>query len=133
MGKGIATVVSASKRGGFRLATGTNHVFGLLQTALGSGDSSNPFQDLGLGEGMIFDPLDMTTFAPVQDRIRDIFDDFAAEELATLQERPDNLKIIETEEAEAAILVYAIDLEAGSPMAMSVTGTSNGLVVTLLG
>ncbi|NIS28193.1 hypothetical protein GWN90_30220 [candidate division KSB1 bacterium] len=82
---------------------------------------------------MIFDPLDMTTFAPVQDRIRDIFDDFAAEELATLQERPDNLKIIETEEAEAAILVYAIDLEAGSPMAMSVTGTSNGLVVTLLG
>lgn len=133
MGKGIHTVCSASKRGGFRMATGSNHVSGLLQTALGSGDSSNPFQNLGLGERMVFDPLDMSTFAPVQDRIRDIFDDFRDNELASLQERPDNLEIVETGEAEAAILIFAVDLETGTEFAAQVTGTSNGLVVTLLG
>jgi len=133
MGKGIATIIGASKRGGFRMATGPAFIFGLLQTALGTGDSANPFQDLCLGEKMIFDPLNMSTFAPVQDRIRDIFDDFTAQELASLQERPDNLQIVETAEAEAGILVYAIDLESGSPFSMSVTGTAGGLVVTLLG
>lgn len=133
MGKGIATVISASKRGGFRIATSDEHIFGLFLVALGSGDSANPFQELGLGERMIFNPLDMSTFAPVQDRIRDIFDDFSNQELASLQERPDNLKIVETDEAEAAILVYAVNLESGSSFSMSVTGTSNGLVTTLLG
>lgn len=133
MGKGIYTVVSANKRGGFRVATGGQHVAGLLQVALGSGDSANPFQNLGLGERMIFDPLNMATFAPVQDSIRDIFDDFRNNELAALQERPDNLEIIETAEAEAAILVYAVDLQSGTPFSAQVTGTSNGLVVTLLG
>ncbi len=133
MGQGIATIIAASKRGGFRMAKGTEFILGLLQTALGTGDSANPFQELGLGESMIFDPLNLSTFAPVQDRIRDIFEDFANNELTSLQERPDNLQIIETAEAEAAILVYAIDLEAGSPFSMSVMGTANGLVVTLLG
>jgi hypothetical protein len=133
MGKGIGTVVSANKSGGFYQPTGNEHLFGLLQTALGSGDSANPFQDPGLGEWMIFDPLNMETFAPVQDKIREIFDDFTRQELASLQERPDNLKVIETDEAEAAILVYATNLETGSPFEASVTGTSNGLVVTLLG
>lgn len=129
MGKGIATVVSASKKGGFKLSVGSNHIMGLLQAAMGSGDSSNPFQDLGLGEDMIFDLLDMSTFAPVQDRIRDIFEDFEANELASLQKRPDNLKIVETSEGEAAILVYAVDLESDSEFAVAVTGTANGLMI----
>lgn len=133
MGKGIGTIVSANKSGGFYQPTGNEHIFGLLQTALGSGDSANPFQDPGLGEDMIFDPLTVETFAPVQDRIREIFDDFTRQELASLQERPDNLKIIETDTAEAAILVYANNLETGSMFEVAVTGTSNGLVTTLLG
>jgi len=133
MGQGIDTVIGANKRGGFRMVTAGVHVSGLLQTALGSGDSSNPFQNLGLGESMIFDPLNLETFAPVKDRIREIFEDFTENELASLQERPDNLKVIETDEAQAAILIFAVDLQSGTDFAAQVTGTSNGLVVTLLG
>lgn len=131
MSIGIFPVVSASKRGGFRLVKDKPHVFGLFQVALMSGDSANPFQELGLGEWMIFEPLTMATFAPVKDRITDIFEDFERQELGALQERPDNLTIIETRQGEAAILVYAVDLESDSKFAMTVSGSSSGLFATI--
>lgn len=133
MGQGIASVWAASKRGGLRIAKDANHISGLLSTALSSGDSANPFQDVGLGEWMIFGLLDETTFAPVKDRVREIFDDFEEQELASLQKRPDNLEVIQTKEGEAAMTVYAVDLETADNFTLSVVGNSNGLTVSLIG
>ena len=56
MGTGISTVWKANGRGGVHVATGKEHVSGILSAALGNGESRNPFQDLGLGEDHIFDP-----------------------------------------------------------------------------
>jgi hypothetical protein len=133
MGSGIDTVFKASKRGGFYQATGPDHIMGLIRTSFGSGDSTNPFQDLGLGEDMIFSTLDLESFAPVQDRIREIFQDFETQELAALQQRPDNLRIIETSTAEAAILVFVIDLETEDNFTLTVGGNVSGVTVSLLG
>jgi len=132
MGVGIHPSFKASGRGGFLLSKGPEHIRELLSVALGSGDSANPFQDEGLGEWFIFDPMDLSTFAPIQDRIKDIFADFESEDLAALQQRPDNLKIIETAEGEAAIMVYVIDLETDSKYTLGVTGSKNGLVVSVM-
>jgi hypothetical protein len=129
MGTGINTVTRASKRGGFLQATKKDHIMGLISTALGTGDSDNPFQDLGLGEKMIFDPVDYTTFVPVKDRIREIFQNFETEELAALQERPDNLQIIETTEGEVAMTVYYVDLETDEKDEMSIVGNPSGIRV----
>jgi hypothetical protein len=132
MSKGIASVWAANKRGGLRLAKDNEHIAGLVETAMGSGDSANPFQNLGLGEDMIFDPMNLETFAPVKDRIEEIFGGFEEEELAALQKRPDNLKIVETAEGQAAMLIFAINLELDDNFTLSVTGSTNGLIVTLL-
>lgn len=131
MGTGIAQVWKGNKKGGLAMATGPEHIRGLLEIALGSGDSANPFQDLGLGERMIFEPLDYSTFAPVQDRIREIFAGFESEDLATLSKRSDNLRIYETAEGQAAIQVFMVDLETDDEYALSVSGNVNGLSVTM--
>lgn len=132
MGTGIHPSYKDNGRGGFLLAQGGEHIRGLFAVALGSGDSANPFQDEGLGEWFIFDPMNLSTFAPIQDKIRDIAEGFEAEELMSLQKRPDNLKIIETAQGEAAIAVYLIDLETDSPYTLGVTGSKSGLIVSLL-
>ena len=133
MGQGIAPVWKASQRGGLRQVKSGAHIAGLFNVALQAGDSANPFQNPGLGEWMIFGLLDETTFTPVQDRVREIFEDFEDQELGTLQKRPDNLRVIQTGEGEAAMLVYAIDLETGNNFSLSVTGNTNGLTASLIG
>lgn len=132
MGTGIHPSFKASGKGGFLLAQGGEHIRGLFAVALDSGDSANPFQEEGLGEWFIFDPMDLSTFAPIVDRIKDIAEGFGAEELMSLQKRPDNLKIIQTAQGEAAIAIYVIDLETDNPYTLGVTGSKNGLVVSLL-
>jgi hypothetical protein len=133
MGQGIASVWAASGRGGLFIAKDSNHISGLLSTALESGDSANPFQNIGLGEWMVFGLLDETTFTPVKERIEEIFADFEKQELASLQKRPDNLEVIQTKEGEAAMVVYGVNLETSDNFTLSVVGSSNGLVVSLIG
>jgi hypothetical protein len=133
MGQGIYPVWKASKRGGLKIAKSGRHIAGLFNVALQSGDSTNPFQNPGLGEWMIFGLLDETTFTPVQDRVREIFDDFEEQELAILQKRPDNLTVFQTDEGEAAMLVYAVNLETNDSFSLSVQGTVNGLSANLIG
>lgn len=133
MGQGIASVWTASGRGGLKIAKNAFHIAGLLNTALGSGDSANPFQNLGLGERMIFEPLNETTFTPTKDRIKEIFADFEEQELSSLQKRPDNLLVITTTEGEAAMLVHAIDLETSDNFTLSVIGRQGGFSVGVTG
>lgn len=133
MGTGIDTRFVGSGRGGFRQAKDNEHIKGLLSAALGPGESDNPFQSLGLGEDMIFDPADPTTFTDVRDRIREIFADFETAELAKLQERPDNLKVTfdktAPEGGSYGMIVYVINLETDSPFDMSVIGGPGGIRV----
>jgi len=134
MGYGIDTVFSGSGRGGFKMAKDNDHIRGLLSTALGSGESFNPFQDEGLGEDMIFDPVDPTTFVAVRDRIREIFSDFEKAELAKLQERPDNLKVVYDGTApdggSYGMIVYAVNLETDSAFSLNVVGGVGGFQIS---
>jgi hypothetical protein len=130
MSGGINPVWKASKRGGARLAKNDIHIGTLLQVALGSGDSENPFQELGLGEKMIFDLLDLSTFAPIQDRVKEIFEDFEDNELAALDDTGTNLQIIETRQAEAGMQIDYVNLETGRKSSLVVAGSSNGLIVS---
>lgn len=129
MSTGIDPVWRANKKGGLRLVKNNDHIGSLLQVALNSGDSENPFQILGLGEWMIFDLLNLSTFAPVQDRIREIFDDFEDNELAALDNSDKNLQIIETGEAEAGIQINYINLETGIKSNLVVKTGPSGFVV----
>lgn len=133
MGTGISTRFVGSGRGGFKQDKNNDHIRGLLATALGPGESGNPFQDLGLGEDMIFDPADSTTFNDVRDRIKEIFEDFERAELATLQQRQDNLKVTfdstAPEGGSYGMIVYAVNMETDSPFDMTVLGGPGGLRV----
>lgn len=133
MGTGISTKLVGSGRGGFKMAVDNDHIRGLLGAALGPGESDNPFQNLGLGEDMVFDPADATTFTSVRDRIREIFEDFEAAELAKLQERPDNLRVVFDKTAPEGgtygMIVYAVNLETDSPFDMTVLGGVGGIQV----
>ena len=133
MGTGISTSLKGSGRGGFKQDKDNDHIRGLSSTALGQGESDNPFQDLGLGEDMIFDPADPSTFTSVRDRVREIFDDFERAELAKLQVRPDNLKVTfdktASEGGSYGMVVYAINLETDSPFEMTIFGGSGGFQV----
>lgn len=132
MGKGIDTEFRRSGRGGFRIAKDNAHIMGLLSTALGNCQSANPFQQLGLGEDMIFDPADPTTFGKVRDKIEEIFQDFERNELAKLQARSDNLKVVPLDMDEGGkygMLVYAVNLETDAPFQMTVVGGAQGVRV----
>ncbi len=133
MGTGISTEFVRSGHGGFKQDKDNDHIRGLLGAALGPGDSDNPFQDLGLGEDMIFDPADSTTFNDVRDRIKEIFEDFERAELATLQKRQDNLKVTfdktAPEGGSYGMIVYAVNLETDSPFEMTVLGGPGGIRV----
>lgn len=133
MTQGISVTLKGSGRGGLKQDKDNDHIRGLLSVALGEGESDNPFQDLGLGEDMIFDPADPATFTSVRDRIKEIFDDFERAELAKLQARPDNLKVTFDKTAPEGgaygMIVYAVNLETDSPFEMTVFSAPGGFSV----
>ena len=133
MGQGIDTRFKANGQGGLKQATNNQHIMGLVSTALGPGYSSNPFQDLGLGEDMIFDIADHSNFAAIRDKVEEIFIGFERDELAALQKRSDNLKTVRVQNdsgGEYGLVVYVINLETDTPFAMTVTGGTNGVSIT---
>ena len=133
MGTGIDTRSKGNGQGGFRMAINNEHIMGLVGVAMDSGESGNPFQNLGLEEDMIFDIAEPSTFAAVRDRVEEIFEIFERDDLAALQKRSDNLKTIRVENdrgGEYGIMIYVINLETDTPFAMTVTGGTNGVTVT---
>ena len=131
MAKGWSIPMRANKRGGVQTSVGNRHVRDLLYNALKNADSDNPFQELGLGEDMIFDIADATTFNSITEKVGRIFDDFKDEELAILQERADNLRVVpdETTSGGSWILnVYFVNLETDQPGTLRVLGNESGII-----
>ncbi len=116
MKKGISTPMRENGRGGLHLATSDEHIMGLLGTALTPCSSSNPFQHLGFKEAVTFNLADEMTFAGLRDDVQDIMKHFEEEELATLQNSPDNLSIIQTSDGEYGMAVHIINLQKNSKL-----------------
>lgn len=85
MAKGIKLPLRAVN-GRLELLGGDAYIEQLIFTALGSGESDNPFQDIGLGEFMIFDLNDKMTEGHIAERVRAVFATLERDQLARLEE-----------------------------------------------
>lgn len=131
MAMGWSIPMRANKKGGVQTSVGNRHLKDLLYAALKNCDSDNPFQEAGLGEDMIFDIADATTFNAITEKIQRIFEDFRDRELADLQERPDNLRVVPDERADSGswvLNIYFVNLEQDQPGVLRVIGNESGVV-----
>lgn len=85
MAKGIKLPTRA-RNGRLQMLGGDAYIEQLIFTALGSGDSENPFQSIGLGEFMVFGINDGMSDAKIRGRVRAAFDTLVRDQLATLVE-----------------------------------------------
>lgn len=83
MAQGIRLPLRTSN-GRLELLGGDDYIEQLVFTALGDGDSENPFQDLGLGEFMIFGINDRLTDGEIRDRVLRVFEFLEADQLARI-------------------------------------------------
>jgi hypothetical protein len=72
------------KNGRLELLGGDNYIRQLVETAMGDSESENPFQDVGLGEFMIFDVNDPLSEGEIRDRVERAFDSLERDQLARL-------------------------------------------------
>jgi len=72
------------KNGRLELLGGDDYIRQLVETALGESDSENPFQDIGLGEFMIFDINDPLSEGEIRDRVTKAFASLETDQLARL-------------------------------------------------
>lgn len=129
MAQGFSSPLRRDNRGRILLTSGPIHLGELLGIALGDGDSENPFQEPVLGEFMIFDVASETLFSDVAIRIREIFEAFRLDELAELQDSPDNLKGKRgAVEGEWEMEVRYVDLETDLPGTLRVIGDRTGAI-----
>jgi len=130
MPTGLSAPLKADKQGRMKLTSSDEHLRELLGIALGQGQSDNPFQDPGVNpEDIIFDLDDPSTFTIITDRIQRAFDEFEAEELATLDEKSDNLVIRQRTESGFKIAVFYVNLETGQPNELGVVVGDQGVRV----
>lgn len=73
-----------TKNGRLQLLSGDEYIEQLIFTALGDNESENPFQDIGLGEFMIFGINDSYTEGEIRTRVEQIFDLLEGDQLARL-------------------------------------------------
>lgn len=64
--------------------SGDDYIKQLVMTALRSGQSENPFQDLGLGGFMIFGLQDGATQAQIREKTISVFESLETDQLARL-------------------------------------------------
>jgi hypothetical protein len=81
MPTGLAVPVGVGQDGGARLADGDGNDAKIILLALGSDDNENAFQqNIGLGEGMVFDIADPTSRSRITRRLVEIFRRFEAQQ-----------------------------------------------------
>jgi hypothetical protein len=83
--KGIA-IPMKSKNGRLELLGEDDYIEQLVFTGLQDGESENPFQDVGLGEFMVFAINDEQTDGEIRARIVSIFAELEADQLARLDD-----------------------------------------------
>ena len=106
--RGIRLPVSI-KHGRIALVSGDEYIRQLMVVAFGDCESDNPFEDLGLGEGMIFGVNDSMTEGEIIARIEMIMEDFAENGLASLI--PSDPPTFEKREGELFMELPYINLE----------------------
>lgn len=75
-----------TKNGRLVLMSGDDYINQLVITALIGGYSDNPFQDIGLGDYMIFDINDALTEGEIRRRIEAVFVSLEKDQLAKLED-----------------------------------------------
>lgn len=83
MAQGIRLPLEA-KNGRLRLLSSDAYIEQIIVTALGDNESENPFQNIGLGEFMIFGINDSYTESEIRERVEQIFESLETDQLATL-------------------------------------------------
>ncbi|MCK5019306.1 MAG: hypothetical protein KAS32_19760 [Candidatus Peribacteraceae bacterium] len=129
MKKGISSPMRENGKGGLHLATSDEHILTLLGISLSPCDSSNPFQQLGFKEAVTFNLADEMTFAGLKVDVQDIMKHFEEEELATLQNRSDNLSVVQTADGEYGMAIHIINLQKNSKFSATVRAGSAGWTV----
>lgn len=114
MARGIRLPMKA-KNGRLVMLGGDAYIEQLIFAALGNNDSENPFQDIGLGEFMIFGINDRLTEGQIRKRVVAAFDTLRRDQLATLEE----LTFESVEEEKMMVIGYR-NLETGKREAVEV-------------
>jgi hypothetical protein len=116
--------VRPSGAGGFELVEGEVYVDHLVLIALGSGESDNPFQDLGMNEDIIFEiGTDPRIKAAVASRVRSAFAILERDNLARLH----SLAYDEvTENGDFVVHIDYINLETRNPRSVAFTVSPGG-------
>jgi predicted nucleic acid-binding OB-fold protein len=97
------------KNGRLELVSGDKYIRQLVETALGDGESENPFQDIALGEFMIFEINDPLVEGRIRERVESAFKSLERDKLAKLVTMN-----FEREGAEATMYLTYEDLETGA-------------------
>jgi len=86
MAKGIEVPIQVHN-GRMKLSEGDEYIDSLILTALGNGESTNPFQfGIGLGEFMIFEINDGLTEGEIKTRTLRVFESLETDQLAELED-----------------------------------------------
>lgn len=83
MAKGIKLPLE-TKNGRLVLLEGDDYIEQLIFAALGDNESENPFQDIGLGQFMIFGLNDSYTEGEIRERVEQVFASLEEDQLAKL-------------------------------------------------
>jgi hypothetical protein len=127
MAKGIK-VPTEVKDGRLVALDGDDYIEMLVSIAMGSGDSENPFQDLCLGEFMIYAINDGQPDGEIKQRVTGLFDSLEGDQLARLESQED-LKIVKGVGDEAAskfMELSYVNMETGERRDLRVPIPSGG-------
>jgi len=108
--------------GRLKLLSGDAYIGQLIKTMLGDGDSENPFQDIGLGESMIFDFNDATSEGEIRKLIEFGFQTLERDKLAKLETLS-----FSSEGAKKFVLIKYANLETGERPELDVPLPEGGL------
>lgn len=108
MATGIHVPIT-SRNGRMALSTGDDYIESLIINSLGSGESTNPFQDgLGLSESIIFSINDGLTEGDIRKRTQAVFKSLEDSQLAEFEDVK-----FRTETSEKFMDVFYRNLETG--------------------
>jgi hypothetical protein len=105
-----ATIPAKIRNGRLVKISGNEYIRQLLMLAFGEGESDNPFQDLGLGEFMIFAINDAESEGDIRPRVERMFESFERDQLARLDNPADDIEFFQSE-ADKYMVVRYRDLE----------------------
>jgi hypothetical protein len=108
MPQGLAIPIRTNPTGGLATSEGDAQDHKIISLALGSGESENAFQEIGLGDGMIFDAQDGAARVRIAARLHVIFEEF--ERLRRFKLRSNTIEWVERDgELELSFLYVSLE------------------------